>query len=174
VSTSPSVQFVSFYFRNNFQHCRKWSRLTFRLLSLTISAPSRSIGAMYLPTTPVWSPTLQLILFRHHHFLWRASAYNFISFRFVRVNCPVLTRGPPTLNTTNRNCFGFRFRNRIIRFLNPRQFQKSDPVVLQFLLTGTGTGGSNCPTGVKPSNHRSNCTQVLVYPNNHNFLWKFT
>lgn len=52
----------------------------------------------------------------------------------------------------------------------PTQFQKSDPVLVQFLLTRTGTGGSICPTGVKQSNHGCNCTQVLVYPNNHNFL----
>jgi len=30
----------------------------------------------------------------------------------------------------------------------PSQFQKSDPVLVQFLLTGIGIGGSNCQTGV--------------------------
>ncbi len=116
MSTSPSVQFVSFYFRNNFQHCRKPTHL-----------PSPFFDH-FCPIPIDWCYVLADDSGLVPHFTANSfptpsfpltSAYNFISFRFVRVNCPILTRGPPTLNTTNPNFFGFRFRNRIIRFLNP-------------------------------------------------------
>ncbi len=133
---------ICFYFETIFNIVVTDS--TSRVLSLTISAiPIRASSVLVDDSGPHFTANS----FPTPSFPLTSEKFHFVSFRFVRVLFRPNPR-PPTLNTANQNFFGFRFRNPIIRLLKPSQFQKSNPVLVQFLLTGIGTGGSNCQTGV--------------------------